>query len=101
MTLMQVELDDKYRLESKRIYLSGTQAGTHAPVIAGLAVTVCALTVLPEGLRVVRPDEGLPQLPDFGIVLLKGRAPTQPVTDALADHIEARFRLDITRPIAA
>ncbi len=82
-------------------YLSATQAGTHAPVVAGLAVTVCALTVLPEGLRVVRPDEGLPPLSDFGIVMLKAVNPTQPVTDALADHIEARFRLDIAQPIAA
>ena len=82
-------------------YLSGTQAGTHAAVLAGLAVTVCALTVLPEGLRPLRADEGLPPLPDFGIVLLKGRSNVRPVTDALADHIEARFHLDIARPVAA
>jgi DNA-binding transcriptional LysR family regulator len=75
-------------------YLSGTQIGTHAAVLAGLAVTVSALTVLPEGVRAMRPDEGLPKLPDFGIVMLKGRDATQPVTDALAAHIEERFRLD-------
>ena len=92
---------EKAGIRYRIAYLSGTQAGTHAPVVAGLAVTVCALTVLPEGLRVVRPDEGLPLLPDFGIVMLKAKAPTQPVTDALADHIEARFRLDIARPVAA
>ncbi|OAF08590.1 indolepyruvate ferredoxin oxidoreductase [Bradyrhizobium centrolobii] len=33
MTLMQVELDDKYRLESKRIYLSGTQALVRLPML--------------------------------------------------------------------
>jgi DNA-binding transcriptional LysR family regulator len=82
-------------------YLSGTQIGTHAAVLAGLAVTVCALTVLPAGLRAMRPDEGLPPLPDFGIVMLKGRTAAQPVTDALAEHIEARFRMDIARPAAA
>ncbi len=92
---------EKAGIRYRIAYLSGTQAGTHAPVVAGLAITVCALTVLPEGLRVVRPDEGLPPLPDFGIVLLKARSPMQPVTDALADHIEARFRLDIARPTAA
>ncbi|HEY8289744.1 MAG TPA: LysR substrate-binding domain-containing protein, partial [Acetobacteraceae bacterium] len=48
-------------------YVSGTQAGTHAAVLAGLAVTVCAITVLPDGLRQMRPDEGLPRLPPFGI----------------------------------
>jgi DNA-binding transcriptional LysR family regulator len=92
---------EKAGIQYRIAYLSGTQAGTHAAVLAGLAVTVCALTVLPDGLRPVRGDEGLPPLPDFGIVMLKGRSPTQPVTDALADHIEARFRLDIARPAAA
>ncbi len=82
-------------------YLSGTQVGTHAPVLAGLAVTVSALTVLPEGVRPMRPEEGLPPLPDFGIVMLKGRHPAQPVTDALAAHIEERFRLDFAGRVAA
>ena len=82
-------------------YLSGTQVGTHAPVLAGLAVTVSALTMLPEGVRAMRPDEGLPKLPDFGILLLKARNPAQPVTDALAAHIEERFRQDFVEPKAA
>jgi indolepyruvate ferredoxin oxidoreductase len=33
MTLMQVELDDKYRLKSKRIYLSGVQALVRLPML--------------------------------------------------------------------
>jgi DNA-binding transcriptional LysR family regulator len=78
-------------------YLSGTQVGTHAPVLAGLAVTVSALTVLPEGVRAMRPDEGLPGLPDFGIVMLKGMNAVQPVTDALAAHIRERFRMDFAQ----
>ena len=78
-------------------YLSGTQVGTHAPVLAGLAVTVSALTVLPEGVRAMRPDEGLPGLPDFGIVMLKGVTAVQPVTDALAAHIQERFRMDFAQ----
>lgn len=79
-------------------YLAGTQIGTHAPVVAGLAVTVSALTTLPEGVRPMRPEEGLPILPDFGILLLTGRSPAQPVTDALAHHIQERFRLDFAQP---
>lgn len=85
---------EKAGIRYRIAYLSGTQVGTHAPVLAGLAVTVSALTVLPEGVRAMRPEEGLPRLPDFGIVMLKGRKPAQPVTDALAAHIEERFRLD-------
>lgn len=78
----------RYRLA----YSSGSQVGTHAPVLAGLAVTVSTLSWLPDGLRPLRADEGLPPLPDFGIVLLKGRRPRQPMTDALAVEIEAGFR---------
>ncbi len=73
-------------------YSSESQVGTHAPVLAGLAVTVSTLSWLPDGLRPLRADEGLPPLPEFGIVLLKGRRPRQPMTDALAAQIEAGFR---------
>jgi DNA-binding transcriptional LysR family regulator len=82
-------------------YLSGTQVGTHAPVLAGLAVTVSALTVLPAGVRAMRPDEGLPKLPEFGIAMLKGRNAAQPVTDALAAHIVERFHFDFADRDAA
>jgi DNA-binding transcriptional LysR family regulator len=75
-------------------YTSGSQVGTHAPVVAGLAVTVSAQAWLPEGLRPVRPDEGLPALPDYGIVLMKARHARQPVTDALAEHIEQSANAD-------
>lgn len=79
-------------------YSSTSQVGTHAPVLAGLAVTVSTLSWVPEGLRVVRPDEGLPPLPDFGILLLKGRNPRQPVTDLLAAHITEAFQAEQSRP---
>jgi DNA-binding transcriptional LysR family regulator len=79
----------RYRLA----YSSGSQAGAHAPVLAGLAVTVSTLCWLPDGLRPVRDDEGLPPLPEFGIVMLKGQRPRQPMTDALVAQIEAGFHL--------
>jgi DNA-binding transcriptional LysR family regulator len=91
---------DKAGIRYRIAYLSGTQIGTHAPVVAGLAVTVSALTVLPDGVRPMRPDEGLPRLSEFGIIMLKGRNPAQPVTDALAAHIEERFRLDFVSAAA-
>lgn len=81
-------------------YTSGSQIGTHAPVLAGLAVTVSAQVWLPDGLRPVRPDEGLPPLPDYGIVMVTARHARQPVTDALAAHIEESCRLDM-RPSRA
>ena len=92
---------DKAGIRYRIAYLSGTQVGTHAPVLAGLAVTVSALTMLPEGVRAMRPEEGLPKLPDFGIAMLKARHAAQPVTDALAAHIEERSRLDFAGQEAA
>ncbi len=82
-------------------YTSASQIGTHAPVVAGLAVTVSTLSWLPEGLRPVRPDEGLPKLAEFGILMLKAKLPRQPVTDALEAHIRQGFRVGTTRALAA
>ncbi len=86
----------RYRLA----YRSATQTGTLAPVMAGLAVTVGAASWLPPGLRAMTPSEGLPRLPEYGILLLKGRPPHQPVTDALADHIVDAFARDMPRTAA-
>lgn len=87
----------RYRLA----YTSASQLGTHAPVMAGLAVTVSTLSWLPEGLRPLRGEEGLPPLPDFGILMVKAQHATQPVTDALAEHIEANFRSSAGAAVAA
>ena len=78
-------------------YTSASLAGTHAPVMAGLAVTVSNITWVPEGLRLLPPGE-LPALPTSEIHLLKGRNPVQPVTDVLADHIAATFDEEMRRP---
>jgi len=82
-------------------YTSASHIGTHAPVLAGLAVTVSTLSWLPDGLRAMRPEEGMPTLPDFGIMLIKAKRPPQPVTDALAAHIEESFALEAGRMMAA
>lgn len=75
-------------------YRSATQLGTHAPVLAGLAVTVSTISWLPEGLRPVRPEEGLPALPDFGIMMIRSPDARQPTTDALATYIADTFRME-------
>jgi hypothetical protein len=70
-------------------------------VLAGLAVTVSTLSFLPQGLRLVRPEEGLPELPDFRILMLKARQPRQPVTDVLAAYIADTFQREAERtPVA-
>jgi len=78
-------------------YTSATQVGTHAPVVAGLAVTVSALSWLPESLRPLRPEEAPCPLPGFGIRLLPGRCRDHPVAAALAAHIISCFEADRRR----
>jgi len=83
-------------------YRSATQLGTHAPVLAGLAVTVSTISWLPDGLRPLRPEEGMPALPDFGILMLRSSDARQPVTDALAAYIAETFQSETLRdPVAA
>ncbi|MDE2580240.1 MAG: LysR family transcriptional regulator [Rhodospirillales bacterium] len=82
-------------------YTSGSQVGTHAPVLAGLAVTVSAQAWLPEGLRPTRPEEGLPLLPEYGIQLVRGRAANRDVAEALAQHIQESCLLDVAQGRAA
>jgi DNA-binding transcriptional LysR family regulator len=74
-------------------YVSTSQAGTLAPTLAGLAVTVGMAGPLPPGLRPLGAEEGLPALPEFTIELLTGLERT-PVSEALALHIDASFRRD-------
>ncbi len=78
-------------------YTSASMTGTFAPVMAGLAVTVSANTVLPDGLRLMRADEGMPKLPHTGIVLLQAREARQPVTEVLAAHITETFGQELRR----
>ncbi len=88
-------------LRHRVAYRSATQTGTLEPVLAGLAVAVGPASWLPPGLRALAPGEGLPPLPEFGILLLKGRQPQQPVTDALASHIAEAFAARDLPPRAA
>lgn len=86
-------------------YRSASQLGTHAPVLAGLAVTVGAAGPLPEGLRIMRADEDMPPLPRYGVLLLQ--APSahgsahSPVADALARHIVDAFAEEAPRVLPA
>lgn len=81
-------------------YTSTSQIGTHALVLAGLAVTIgldvsnAPNALLPPGLRVLGPEDGLPPLPDFAIGLLVGPG-GGPATQALARHIEQSYRLEV------
>ena len=88
---------DKAGRRYRVAYTSASLAGTHAPVLAGLAVTISNVSWVPDGLRLLPPGE-LPPLPNSSIHLLKGRNAVQPVTDVLAAHIAATFEEEIRRP---
>jgi DNA-binding transcriptional LysR family regulator len=70
---------------------SGSITAQQAAALAGIAVTVATISGLPEGLRPTRPDEGLPELPEVSLLLLRARDPRQPATDALHEHIVQSF----------
>jgi DNA-binding transcriptional LysR family regulator len=74
----------KHRIAST----SGTTSGQLALALGGLAVVATLKSLdLPEGLRHVRGEEGLPELPEVALLMLKAREPRQPATDLLADCI--------------
>ena len=80
----------KYQIVSTSL----TTSGQMAAVAAGMAV-ICTLVLdaLPQGVRTVRPDEGLPPLPDTSYLLLMAREPKQPMSDMLAEQIRGVFKV--------
>lgn len=73
-------------------YNSATQTGCFTVALAGLALTVSTPTTLPLGLAWMGEAEGLPHLPDMGILLLRQPAARGvPAVDALAEHITEGF----------
>ena len=73
-------------------YNSGMQAGCFTVALAGLALTVSTPAALPEGLAWLGEAEGLPPLPDMGILLLRDECSIGvPAADALATTITEGF----------
>ena len=69
-------------------YVAASATASMVPVVAGLAITCAIAAPLPEGTRVLPPqEENLPKLPDFSVLMVQGKNPPQPVTERLAEHI--------------
>ncbi|MBW6401593.1 LysR family transcriptional regulator [Roseomonas sp. HJA6] len=81
---------DEAGLPWRVAYTSTSQAGTLAPALAGLAVTIGLPGPLPAGLRFLGAEDGMPPLPDFAIVLVTGPG-GGPVVETLAEAIRAGF----------
>ncbi len=74
-------------------YNSAMQTGCFTVALAGLALTVSTPCTLPEGLSWLGEAEGLPPLPEMGILLLRHEAAIGvPAADALAAHVAEGFR---------
>lgn len=83
-------------------YNSTTQAGCFAVVLAGLAVTVSTPSLLPPGLMWLTEADGLPRLPEMGILLACSDAvlamPRLPAgVAALSDAIRSGFESVVQR----
>ncbi len=91
-----IEALDAEGIAWRMAYAAASLSGALAIALAGLAVTATMPGPLPDGLRRLGAEEGLPPLPELGISLLRGR--TTPVEAALAGHIVDRFRLEQNRP---
>lgn len=81
---------DEAGLPWRVAYTSTSQAGTLAPALAGLAVTIGLPGPLPAGLRFLGVEDGMPPLPDFAIVLVTGQGGGS-VVETLAEAIRAGF----------
>ena len=86
-----------YRVVSTSPNLASQQAA----VLAGFAVMVSTLPRLPTALRACVPADGLPELPETRVLLLKARDPRQPVTDLMAAHLTATFKASVSKASSA
>ncbi|SJM32768.1 Bacterial regulatory protein LysR, HTH motif:LysR substrate binding domain (fragment) [Mesorhizobium delmotii] len=75
----------------KIVSTATTVEGQQAAALAGLAVVILPEATLVPGLRAVGSDEGLPDLPETAVLLVKAREPRQPETDTLATVIMDTF----------
>ena len=69
------------------VYTSLSTEGLIAAVRAGLGVTVMSRAMVPDGLKVLGTDHGLPQLPDAEIALYRAPGKLSRAAELLAEHI--------------
>lgn len=68
-------------------YASASLAGLTAVVRSGQAIAVLTRTAVPEDLRVLPPESGLPRLPSVGIALMVDSPRPAAVVSAFAAHV--------------
>ncbi|QND56363.1 LysR substrate-binding domain-containing protein [Mesorhizobium huakuii] len=85
MSVLQAlgEADRSYRCT----YSSASLLGLIAVVQAGLAVAGLAQRSVPQSLRIIGANEGLPALPDLEVGILRNPLSTTPAVDRLHDFL--------------
>jgi DNA-binding transcriptional LysR family regulator len=75
------------RRDWRIVYTSISSEGLQAAVRAGLGVTVLSKDMVPEGLKLLGEEHGLPQLPDAEIALYRAPGKLPRAAELLAEHI--------------
>lgn len=78
---------DAVRRPYRVAYASASLAGLTAVVRSGQAIAVLTRTAVPEDLRVLPPESGLPPLPSVGIALTVDSEQPTAVVSAFAEHV--------------
>lgn len=86
-----IEALEEAGIEYRVAYSSPSNMGLQSAVIAGLAVTATSLSIIPVGMRQLRPEEGLPLLPNVYFLLHRNPAADSCVVDSLSEHIAKAF----------
>ncbi|MEM8749009.1 MAG: LysR substrate-binding domain-containing protein [Pseudomonadota bacterium] len=78
-------------------YTSRSFTVTLSAVMSGLTVSVFPESALRPGIRVLREDEGFPELMDCEIGILRGLEGNNPLIDALISHIRKSLDMVTSR----
>jgi molybdate transport repressor ModE-like protein len=70
-------------------YASASLAGLTAVVRSGQAIAVMTRTAVPDDLRVLPPETGLPRLPGVGIAVSVASKRSTAVVSAFAEHVRS------------
>ena len=70
-------------------YASGSLSGLIAVVRSGQAIAVLTRTAVPEDLRILPPESGLPALPSVGIGLTVDSEEPAALVSAFAEHVRS------------
>ncbi len=82
---------DHARIDYRIAYTSSSLVGLQAAVKAGLAITILSQSALPQGLKQLPVEAGLPDLPPTSLVLQQSAQGNQELIEALKDHFVDAF----------